>query len=358
MRTSLLSIFLFLLTFAQTQADNVVLVAGGGEAPEGSPAAQAKLNSPFGVEFDSAGNLFFIEIDGHRLCRIDKTGILTRIAGTGKKGLAGDGGQPLAAEFNAMHNLAITKNDDIYLADTLNHRVRKLDKKTGLISTIAGADKGFSGDGGSATAAKFSGIYCITLDPRGDRLLIADLDNRRIRAVDLKTNIVTTIAGNGEKGIPADGSSAANSPLVDPRAVTADASGNVYILERGGHALRVVDSQGKIRTVAGTGQKGATGDGGPALAATMNGPKHLCVDQDNNSIIIADTENHVIRKYTPADGKIVRLAGFGKKGTAGVGGPALEIELNQPHGVTLHKSGDLYISDATNHRILKLVRSK
>ena len=357
MRHQLFAAFLIVLATASGKADSIVLVAGGGEAPEGSPAAQAKLNSPFGVEFDSAGNLFFIEIDGHRLCRIDKSGILTRIAGTGKKGLAGDGGQPLAAEFNAMHNLAITKNDDIYLADTLNHRVRKLDKKTGLITSIAGTDKGFSGDGGPATAAKFSGIYCITLDPCGDRLLIADLDNRRIRAVDLKSGIVTTIAGNGEKGAPADGSSAASSPLVDPRAVTADDKGNVYILERGGHALRVVDSQGKIRTAVGTGQKGATGDGGPALAATMNGPKHLCIDQDGG-VIIADTENHVIRKYSPKDGTITRLAGSGKKGTAGIGGPALEVEMNQPHGVTVHSGGDLYISDATNHRILKLVRNK
>jgi sugar lactone lactonase YvrE len=256
-----------------------------------------------------------------------------------------------------MHNLAITPSGDIYLADTLNHRVRKIDLKSGLITTAAGTEKGFSGDGGPATSARFSGIYCITLDPRGERLYLADLDNRRIRMVELKSGIVSTVAGNGEKGVPTDGAEAARAPLVDPRAVTADAQGNVYVLERSGHALRVVDREGRIRTVVGTGQKGASGDGGSAIAATLNGPKHLCIDQDG-AVIVADTENHAIRKYFPKDGKIVRLAGKGTRGTSGVGGPALEVELNQPHGVYVHPNSDLYVTDSTNRRILKIVRVK
>ena len=214
----LLVLTISLAMFQGARADNIVLVAGGGEGGEGIPATQAKLNMPFGVDFDAAGNLYFVEIDGHRVCRIDKSGILTKIAGKGTKGLSGDGGPPLAAEFNAMHNLAITPGGEIYLADTLNHRVRKIDLKSGLITTAAGTDKGFSGDGGPATSARFSGIYCISLDPRGERLYLADLDNRRIRMVDLKTGIVSTVAGNGEKGVPADGAEAARAPLVDPRA--------------------------------------------------------------------------------------------------------------------------------------------
>jgi len=333
---------------------NIELVAGGGEAAEGVLATKARLGNPFGVDFDSAGNLFFVEIDGHRVCRIDSKGMLTRVAGTGRKGVAGDGGPALAAEFNAMHNLAIGADDNIYLADTLNHKVRLIDRKSGQISTIAGTDKGFGGDGGPATKAQFSGIYCISLDPARERLYVADLDNRRIRMIVLKTGIVTTVAGNGEIGVPADGAPAAQSPLVDPRAVTADAAGNVYVLERSGHALRVVDKEGKIRTVVGTGQRGATGDGGSAREATLNGPKHLCIDKDG--VIIADTDNHVIRRYTPSDGKIVRIAGSGRKGAAGVGGPALEVELNQPHGVYVHPSGDLYIADSLNERILRIRR--
>jgi DNA-binding beta-propeller fold protein YncE len=351
--SAILVAFVFL---SVARGDTIVLVAGGGEGGEGGPAATAKLNSPFGVEFDRAGNLFFVEIDGHRVCRIDSKGMLSRVAGTGKKGLSDGGGQPLAAEFNALHNLAIAPNDDLYLADTLNHRVCKIEKKTGQFSTVAGTgEKGFGGDGGPAVKAKFSGIYCATLDPAGERLYMADLDNRRIRVVDLKSGIVTTVAGNGERGAPSDGADAKQSPLVDPRAVTADRAGNVYVLERSGHALRVVDRQGKIRTLVGTGEKGFSGDGGSAVAAKFNGPKHLCIDHDGG-VIIADTENHVIRKYTPADGKIVRLAGSGKRGTAGVGGPSLEVELNQPHGVYVHANGDLYISDASNKRILKMSR--
>ena len=340
------------------RAADVVLVAGGGDQAEGVAALAAKLNSPFGVDFDSAGNLYFVEIDGHRVCRIDPAGKLTRIAGTGRLGSGGDGGPAVAAEFNQLHNLAVAKNGDIYLADTHNHRVRKIDAKTGTITTVAGTgEKGFGGDGGPATKALFGGIYCVSLDPSGQRLVLADLDNRRIRAVDLTSGIVTTIAGNGERGVPADGAEAAKSPLVDPRAVIADAEGNVYILERSGHALRAVDRSGRIRTVVGTGEKGAGGDGGAALMAQLNGPKHLCMDQDGG-VIIADTESHVIRKYTPADGKIVRLVGSGKRGTGGVPGPAAAVELAQPHGVYVHANGDLYITDSSNKRILKLPRSK
>jgi DNA-binding beta-propeller fold protein YncE len=351
-----LAILTTLAAAAAACGDNIVLVAGGGSGDENVLATQAKLNMPFGVEFDSAGNLFFVEIDGHRVCRIDKSGTLTRIAGTREKGLSDGGGKPLAAQFNALHNLAIAPNDDIYLGDTLNHRVCKIDKKTGVFSTIAGTgEKGFFGDGGPAVKAQFSGIYCASLDPAGERIFLADLDNRRIRRVDLKSGIVTTIAGNGEKGVPPDGADAAKSPLVDPRAVTVDRAGNVYVLERGGHALRVVDASGKIRTVVGTGQKGNSGDDGPALQATMNGPKHLCIDRDGG-VLIADTENHIVRKYWPQDGRITRIAGSGKRGSAGVPGPALAVELNQPHGVYLRVNGEIYISDATNRRILKVAK--
>ena len=295
MRFSFLAGVVGLFLTAPAFADTVVLVAGGGEGGEGGPAKVAKLAQPFGVDFDPAGTLVFVEIDGHRVCRIDGTGLLTRIAGTGQKGAADGGGEPLKSEFNALHNLAIAKSGDIYLADTLNHRVRKIDVKTGQISTVAGTgEKGFAGDGGPAKLAKFSGIYCVSLDPSNERLLLADLDNRRVRAVELMTGVVTTIAGNGERGVPSDGAQAASAPLVDPRAVAADSAGNIYVLERSGHALRCVDPNGKIRTVVGTGQKGASGDGGPARQATLSGPKHLCLDRDGG-VIIADTDNDLIR---------------------------------------------------------------
>jgi sugar lactone lactonase YvrE len=337
-------------------AEKILLVAGGGNGSDGSPAVQAKIEMPFGVAFDRLGNLYFVEMTGQRVRKVDGQGMLTTIAGTGQKGDSGDGGPASRAQFNGMHSLAVASNGDIYLADTWNNRVRKIDAKTGIISPLAGTgQKGFSGDGGPARQAQFGGVYCIALDPKGDALFLADLDNRRIRRVDITTGLVTTVAGNGQRGVPQDGAEARSAPLVDPRAVAADNLGNVYILERSGHALRVVDANGRIRTLVGTGKVGASGDDGDARQATLNGPKHLCLDLDGN-VIIADTENHLIRKYLRREAKIMRVAGTGKKGTSGIGGPPLQADLNQPHGVYVHPSGDLYIADSTNHRILKIAR--
>lgn len=355
MRTIVLCVLtLFLATASPAKAEKIVLVAGGGTGGDG-PATEAKLQSPFGVDFDKSGNMFIVELTRQRVHKVDSKGVLTTIAG-GEKGDSGDGGPARKASFNGMHSLAVTANGDIYLADTWNNRIRKIDAKTGIITAVAGTGKkGFSGDGGPAAKAEFGGIYCVALDPKGERLYLADLDNRRIRAIDLQTGIVSTVAGNGQRGIPEDGADARSAPLVDPRAVAADAKGNIYVLERSGHALRVVDAGGKIRTVAGTGKAGHSGDGDDARKAMLNGPKHLCIDLEGN-VIIADTENHVIRKYLPREGKIVRVAGTGKKGTSGVGGPPEQAELAQPHGVLVHSSGDLYIADSSNHRILKIER--
>jgi len=300
--------------------------------------------------------MFIVEMTGQRVLKVDDKGVLTHLAGTGKKGHGGDDGPALQAEFNGPHSLAIGPEGHIYVADTWNNRVRVIDAKTGMIRAFAGSgEKGFAGDDGPAAKAHFGGVYCIAFDPRGKQLYLADLDNRRIRAIDMKSGTVRTVAGNGEKGIPKDGAEAIHAPLVDPRAVAADGAGNVYILERSGNALRVVDAQGKIRTVAGTGKVGATGDGGDARQATLNGPKHLCVDGDGN-VLIADTENHLIRKYLPKEEKIVRIAGTGKKGHAGLDGPSDKAELAQPHGVTIRKDGTLYISDSSNDRVLKIER--
>jgi hypothetical protein len=336
-----------LLFGVSSRADRIVLVAGGTEDGTDIPALRARLTEPFGVDFDHSGNLYLVEmVTGDRLLKIDSGGTLTRIAGQLPAGDTGDGGPALAARFNGPHNLAVLPNGDILIADTWNGRIRRIDAKTRMISTLPG----FSVPGDKARTA---GPYCITLDFTGNELLIADL--RRVHALNLKTGQARIVAGNGEKGVPPDGAVAVSAPLVDPRAVAIDRKGNIYILERSGHALRVVGRDGKIRTVVnGSGKKGAEGDGGDALAATMNGPKHLCVDRDDN-VIIADAENHLVRKYVPATGKIVRVAGTGKKGSAGLEGPPEQCELNRPHGVTVHRDGTLYITDSYNNRILKIV---
>ncbi|MFN0020007.1 MAG: hypothetical protein ACKVP0_17245 [Pirellulaceae bacterium] len=352
-----LSLYLPLLLVSASclAAERIVLVAGGGTNTAG-PAKEAKLVAPFGIDFDKSGTAFLVELAGGRLLQIDAQGTLTPLGGHEEKGNSGDGGSVKDAAFNGMHSLAIGPDGSVYLADTWNNRIRTYDPKSGKIAAFAGTgEKGFSGDGGQALKAQFGGIYSVAFDAAGKNIVLADLDNRCIRKIELASGIVTSIAGNGERGVPADGAEAAKSPLVDPRAACFDSKGNVYVLERSGNALRVVSPDGKIRTVAGTGKVGATGDGGEAMKATLNGPKHLCADKEEN-IIIADTENHLVRKYLVKEGKIIRIAGSGKKGTAGVGGSPLAVELNQPHGVFLHPSGELYIVDSSNNRVLKIVK--
>jgi DNA-binding beta-propeller fold protein YncE len=184
----------------------------------------------------------------------------------------------------------------------------------------------------------------------------SDLDNHRVRALDLKSGLVTTIAGNGEKGVPQDGAQARLQPLLDPRAVAVDSQGRLYICERGGHALRRVDPDGRIYTVAGTGQAGFSGDGGPALQAAFNGPKHIAVDADDN-VLIVDTENQVVRRFLPADGSVQRVIGTGTLGRALVAADPLQTELKRPHGVLVDsKTRRLYISDSENHRVLIVER--
>jgi DNA-binding beta-propeller fold protein YncE len=344
------------LALTSARGESLVLVAGDGDGTDRSPAKSAKLTAPFGVDFDKSGTMDFVEMTGHRVRKVSPDGIVTTLAGDGEAGFTGDGGPASKARLNGPHSLAVAPSGDLYVADTWNNRVRKIDPKTGIITTVVGrGTKGFSGDGGPATEAEFGGIYCVAFDPKGQRLYMADLDNRRIRGLDLKTGTVTTVAGNGKKGVPEDGADARSSPLVDPRAVAADAAGNVYVLERGGHALRVVDPTGKIRTVVGTGQPGDSGDGGDGRKAQLRGPKHLCVDRDS-SVLIADSDNHRVRKYDLRDGTVRTIAGTGKPGRTGLGGPPESAELNQPHGVYVHPNGTVYISDSSNDRILKIER--
>jgi len=359
MRT-LLIVSLAFLSGAASAAEKVVLVAGGGDGADGGEATKAKLVQPFAVDFDKVGSIYFVEMaGGERLRKIDTKGVLTTLAGTGKKGEAGDGGPGSKAEFNGMHNLIwVDAEGFIVVADTFNNRLRIYDPAKGNVNSWAGTGKkGFAGDGGSASKAEFNQAICIAASPDGSHLYIADIGNKRIRHIGVKTDIASTFAGTGKAGVPKNGEPAKDQPLVDPRAVAADKDGNVYILERSGHALRVVDKAGKIRTVAGTGKAGSGGDGGPALQAAMNGPKFISIDPADSSVLIADTENHQIRRYIPKTGTMELVAGTGKKGSAGVGGDPKKLELSRPHGVCVHpKTGDIYIADSDNNRIVKIVK--
>jgi DNA-binding beta-propeller fold protein YncE len=354
-RHVLLASAILILHIHPVLADKLVRIAGGGTEENNVPATKAKLHQPFGIDFDKAGNFYLVELQGERVLKVDAKGTFTILAGTGKKGDAGDDGPALKATFNGMHSLAVTPDGTIYAADTWNKRVRKIDP-TGKITAFAGTGKkGKRGDAGPALQANLGGIYCLAFNDDFTKLYLTDLDNRQIHFVDMKTGMIHLVAGNGNKGVPQDGADAKTAPLVDPRAACIDRQGNVYILERSGHAMRVVDKTGKIRTVVGTGKAGNTGDGGDARKATLNGPKHLCVDLDDN-VILADTANHVVRKYTPRDGKIVRLAGTGKKGASQDGGDLLAVSFNEPHGVHVDALGTLYIVDSMNHRVFRWER--
>lgn len=312
------------------------------------------LREPFGVAFTREGAAFIVEMGGNRVSRLSPQGTVRVIAGTGEQGFTGDGGPAIEARFNGPHHLLMGPDGHLYIADTFNNCVRRIDLKTGIITRVAGTgEKGFSGDGGKAVDAKFGGIYALAFG--GSTLYMCDLDNRRIRAVDITAGIVRTVAGNGEKGVPVDGQDALTQPLVDPRAVAVDSHGRLYILERNGHALRVVERNGKIRTVAGNGTPGFSGDGGPARDALLRGPKHISIDSDD-TVLISDTENHVIRRYSPG-GLITRVAGTGEAGADGVGGPAEKCMLNRPHGAQFHPgTRAIYISDSENHRVLRVAR--
>lgn len=321
-----------------------ILLGGLTEKEGGDPAGKHEvLNFPLGVDFDSAGNLLIVELSGGRVHRLTPEGRLSKIAGDGSKSYHGDGGLAAKATFNGMHNVAIARDDTIYIADSWNHCIRRIDPQTGIISTIAGTgEAGFSGDGGPATKATFNFVMCITLNMAEDTIHVADLKNRRIRAVNLKSGIVTTVAGNGERGVPKDGSIAIESPLVDPRAVASDSQGNIYVLERSGHSLRVVRLNGKIYTVVGTGKKGDTD--GPALKAKLGSPKHICVDAEDN-VYIADDSNALIRKYDPRTKTVSTVLGRGNSKPA--------LYLKRPHGVCI-QNGELVVVDTGNNRILKL----
>lgn len=345
LRTCLLSLALTSLA----SADQIVLVAGGMQDAVDISAAEARLKEPFGTAFDSGGHMWIVEmVSGNRLLQVDGGGMISHVAGQLKPGDSGDGGPAIRAQFNGPHNLAILPDNNVLIGDTWNGRVRVVDLKTSLVTTL----EGWQAPPGKA---KGNGPYCITLSFDGQKLYIADL--LQVHELDLKTHQSKVIAGNGKKGRPEDGAIAVDAPLSDPRAVAPDHLGNVYILERGGNALRVVGKDGRIRTVVNaSGKKGGEGDGGPALEATMNGPKHLCVDKDD-TVIIADAEAHLVRRYVPATGKIERIAGTGKQGSAGVGGDPKKCELARPHGVTIQpETGELIITDSYNNRVLKIVR--
>jgi DNA-binding beta-propeller fold protein YncE len=334
-------------------------VVGMGEAGysgDDGPAADARLNNPFDVAFDLSGNLFLSDTFNHCVRRVDaKTGRITTVAGTGSKGFSGDGGPATKAQMNEPYGIVLDKAANLYITDRLNRRIRRVDGRSGAITTVAGnGSHVFSGDGGSATQAGLVEPNGIALDGGGNLLFIADVADHRVRVVDLGSGTIGTFAGTGKGAHSGDGGPARDAAIFGARAVEVGRDGTVFILERQGNTLRAIAPEtGVIKTITGSGAKGNSGDGEPALKATFNGPKEIAVDASGN-LLIVDTENHSIRRVDAKTGSITTIAGNGTRGARGDGKPATSGQLARPHGVAVGLDGAIFIGDTENHRIRKV----
>ena len=328
----------------------ITTVAGNGEggfSGDGGPAVRARLASPNGVAVDGAGNLYIADRLNQRIRRVDATGTITTVAGIGWSGYSRNGGPALEVRLRLPSGVAVDGAGNLYIADSWNHRIRRVDKG-GTITTAAGIGKsGYSGDGGPAAGAWLHTPEGVAVDKTGN-LYIADSGNHRIRRVGA-TGTITTVAGSGERGYGGDGGPATKTRLYHPAGVAVDNTGNLYIADSWNHRIRQVDKGGTITAVAGTGARGYGGDGGPALEARLNHPTGVAVDGAGN-LYIADSENHRIRRVDKG-GTITTAAGIGKSGYSGDGGPAAGAWLHTPEGVAVDKTGNLYIADTWNHRI-------
>jgi DNA-binding beta-propeller fold protein YncE len=327
-----------------------------GYAGDGGPAERALLNGPFDVGFDPNGNLYFSDTFNHSIRRVDaRTGVITTCAGCGEPGYSGDGGPAVRARFNEPYGIAVDNAGNVYVADRHNHCVRRVDGSSGIVTTFAGnGSSGFGGDDGPASRAGLVEPNGLAFDPEQGRLFIADVADHRVRVVNLASGTIRTFAGTGDAQHSGDAGPAAGAGIYGARAVKVAADGTVYILERQGSTLRAVDPRrGVITTIAGTGGRGYGGDNGPALAAVFDAPKELAIDGDGN-LLVVDTENHMIRRIDIRTRTVAAIAGSGRQGGDGDGGPALAAALDRPHGAAVAADGSIYIGDTNNHRIRKV----
>ena len=333
----------------------IATVAGDGYAHsvgDGGPATLAQLFQPSALTLDSAGNLFIADSGTERIRQVLRDGTATTLAGTGTPGRgAADGGPAGTVPLHTPMGVAMDSSGNVLLADTYNHRVL-LVTPTHAIRTVAGTGTpGASPDGTLPLVAQLRGPRALCADRTGN-LYIVDTSNHRVLRLPPGGSLQTA-AGNGSKGGAGDDGAARFAQLNTPSACATDSAGNLFIADTANHAIRKVNPSGTISTVAGTGAAGATGDEGAATAARLDSPRGVVVD-DAGDVYIADTGNHRIRQVTP-DGVIHNIAGTGAAGFAGDGGPAAGALLNMPQGLFLDGAGDLYFADSGNNRIRRLV---
>ncbi len=348
-RTSLFAVGLTVVTAVdapRAATQTVTTVLGTGVAGY----SDTQVNNPYGIIVGPDGALYFCDLDNQRIRRFDPvTKTVTTIAGSGEKGYAGDGGPALQASLNMPHEIQFDRAGNLYIAERDNHVIRKVEAKTGVISTVAGTGApGFSGDGGPAAKAQLRQPHSIVFD-RDGTLLICDIGNQRIRRLHLDTGVIETWAGTGQAAETPDDAPVAGTPLRGPRTMAMAPNGDLYLALREGNAILRIDARTQtLHRIAGTGEQGYAGDGGPALAAKLGGPKGLAYAA--GQLYVADTENHVIRKIDLTSGLISTALGTGTRGDGPETSP-LECKLSRPHGLLADATGRLYVTDSEAHRI-------
>jgi len=330
----------------------VETVAGDGVAGysgDGGLSTKARINNPYGVALGPDGALYFCEIGNHVIRRAAKDGVISTVAGTGAKGWSGDGGPALKAALNEPYEIRFDRGGAMVFVEMRNHLIRRVGPD-GVISTLAGGGgAGFEGDGGPATQAKFNQPHSIQFDAEGN-LWICDIGNHRLRRIEKASGLLATQGGTGERKPTPDGSRLSGTPLNGPRAVDFGPDGAAWLALREGNQIVRVDPGGNtVRRVAGTGVSGFSGNGGPSLEATLSGPKGISVGPDGN-VYFADTESHSVRRINIRTGVMELVAGDGKRGD-GPDGPAGSCRLNRPHGVFAAPDGVIYVGDSENHRV-------
>ncbi|GAB4029185.1 NHL domain-containing protein [Spirosoma gilvum] len=331
----------------QLAAQVITTVAGSSLKGDGGLATGANLSNPVSIAVDGSGNLYIVDQGNHRIRKVTPAGSITTVVGNGAYGFSGDGGQATSASLANAAGVAVDGSGNLYIADSQNNRVRKV-TPAGSITTVAGTGTaGFSGDGDQATSARLANPTGVAVDGAGN-LYIADQQNHRIRKVDA-LGIITTVAGSATAGYGGDGGLATVASLNSPTGVSVDGSGNLYIADSQNNRIRKVLASGTIATVAGDGTAGFGGDSGLAITASLNNPFGISVDGSGN-LFIADASNHRIRMVT-AGGIISTVAGDGTAGYNGDSASATTLSLYSPKGVATDGTGNLYIADSQNNRL-------
>ena len=386
--------------------------AGTGEpgyAGDGGSSGRAALNEPKGLAVDSFGNVVIADSENHVIRRIDRaTGVISTVAGVadapspttgavqdvggrqsldvdpfaetasttlqgykqqadlsgtvrylvngtaGPKRFSGDGGPAIHARLNFPTAVVVDRQGHLYFADTMNHRVRVVDAETGIITTIAGVGQPrYGGDGGPATAAGLNEPAALALNGRGS-LYIADQSNNRVRAIDLATGSIRTVAGTGAAAYNGDGMPATEASLAGPSGLACADDGTLFIADTFNGRIRAIDPvTGVIRTVAGDGGEYRYQSEAEAPSASLSRPSGIAVDRAGN-LWLTDSDNHLIRRWDRITGLIERVAGGGVTGAGGDGGPAVNASLNYPFGIAVDGEGRILVADTFNHRIREI----